>query len=454
MKRHVIIGRFGSGDRSAIPHDVTEVATRFDLVGSQKRLEHGIGRALDDLAKLGVFPSEIGVDLLVLATHVYAADTRISRKTESQDTWTREIRLVVPVSDVAVWTPAIPTLKCLLDFLTGDKWTINFRNRPLRFETTVSKNRPLSPHRYDSLALFSGGLDSLIGAIDSLENGACPLFVSHAGEGATSKAQEALFSGLQAHYKRREFSRLRVWTSIPTKLIRGVRPESSTRGRSFLFFAAGAFAGSGFNRSFTLRAPENGLIALNVPLDPLRLGSLSTRTTHPFYMARWNELLRILGIRGKIENPYWSNTKGEMVAGCGNLPLLRALTPVSLSCASPNKVRWLGGRSTEHCGYCLPCLIRRASLNHGLGKRDNTSYTVDIVGKTLDTSQAEGKQARSFQFAIDRLRANPQLSKALIHKPGPLTDESPARQRQLADVYRRGLEEVGVLLARVRTVPG
>src|SRR5262245_18540003 len=104
MRRHVIIGRFGSSDRVGLPTGGGEVATRLEFVVSKRRLEHGIGRALDDLAKLGVFPSEIGVDLLVLAAHIHAADTRISRATESQDSWTREIRLVVPVSNVARWS--------------------------------------------------------------------------------------------------------------------------------------------------------------------------------------------------------------------------------------------------------------------------------------------------------------------------------------------------------------
>ena len=63
---------------------------------------------------------------------------------------------------------------------------------------------------------------------------------------------------------------------------------------------------------FTHKVPENGLIAVNVPLDPLRLGALSTRTTHPFYIARWNDALDALGITGRIENPYWDRTKGEM----------------------------------------------------------------------------------------------------------------------------------------------
>ena len=111
--------------------------------------------------------------------------------------------------------------------------------------------------------------------------------------------------------------------TFPNDLFKGVPAEMTTRGRSFLFFAAGMFASTGLDKAVSLRVPENGLIALNVPLDQLRLGALSTRTTHPFYIARWNELLRILGMATEIENPYWDRTKGEMVASCTNRNLLR-----------------------------------------------------------------------------------------------------------------------------------
>lgn len=160
-------------------------------------------------------------------------------------------------------------------------------------------------------------------------------------------------------------------------------------------------------------------------------------------------------MNGRIENPYWDNTKGEMVAACANGALLRRLTPTSLSCASPTKGRWQG-LGTQHCGYCLPCLIRRAALVTGLRPDpDPTVYTVeDLTERALDTRQSEGVQIRSFQLAIERLRARPALAPILIHKPGPLFDESPARQAALAEVYRRGLAEVGVLLAGVRTRPG
>ena len=69
------------------------------------------------------------------------------------------------------------------------------------------------------------------------------------------------------------------------------------------------------------------------------LGALSTRTTHPFYIARWNDALTILGVNVRVENQYWDKTKGEMVSGCANGALLRSLTPSSLSCSSPVKGR-------------------------------------------------------------------------------------------------------------------
>jgi hypothetical protein len=450
MSRHVLIGRFGDKDTVSIPKASDESASSLQLSTLGKRVDHGIGRAFDDLKALGLRPSEIGADILVVAAHVHAADTRISRSSESQDGWTREIRLVVPVSDPSLWTAAAPILKRALDFLTGDRWEVGFRSRPKEFDTIVpSMDAGLIPPPFDGVSLFSGGLDSLIGAIDTLEAKEKPLLVSHAGEGLVSKSQEHCFDGLKAAYPKASFDRLRMWMAFDQGLVDNVASEETTRGRSFLFFSLGIAAGTALGKPFTLKVPENGLIALNVPLDPLRLGALSTRTTHPFYMARWNELLAALGLQASVDNPYWNKTKGEMVSGCSGPATLKTLAPKSLSCSSPSKGRW-SKKPQGHCGYCLPCLIRRASLSKG----DTTTYGVaDLKAQTLDTKTAEGVQARSFQLAIDRLKARPALAKLLIHKPGPLSDD-PARLDELADVYRRGLEEVGKLLHGVKTVPG
>jgi len=454
MKRQLLAGRFGPDDHTEIPTASDEQLTLLQRVAGENSLDHGIGGALTSLKKLGVFPSEIGIDLLVAAAHVHAADTRISRAEQSQDSWTREIRLVVPVSDPARWAGATLTLVKALNFLTGDRWTIGFRARSPRFATIAQEAPPaLIAPPFDSVSLFSGGLDSLIGAIDLLEVGSTPLLISHFGEGATSDAQGKLFTALKKHYDKSPFERLRVGMTFVDGLIEDVGSENSTRGRSFLFFALGVFAGTGLDKAFILRVPENGLIALNVPLDPLRLGSNSTRTTHPYYMARWNELLAELGINGSIENPYWDKTKGEMTLSCGNQALLTRLAPDSLSCSSPTKGRWQG-LGIEHCGYCLPCLIRRAALERAWGAgEDKTTYTVpDLRAKALDTRESTGKQVRSFQYAIERLRGQPQLANLLIHKPGSLADEV-THLDALADVYRRGLAEVARLIDGVETRP-
>jgi hypothetical protein len=99
-------------------------------------------------------------------------------------------------------------------------------------------------------------------------------------------------------------------------------------------------------------------------------------------------------------------------------------------------------------------LIRRASLDAAWGAgSDSTVYTLsDLRAHPLDTKESIGKQVRSFQFAIERLRRRPDLARLLIHKPGSLADEIDHLD-QLADVYRRGLDEVAQLIDGVTTKP-
>lgn len=454
MRRHVLVGHLGRIEQAAARSSADEVRTDLLLGGVDGRLGHGLSSVLTDLGELGIPPTDIGIDLLLFATLVHAADTRIARATESQDTWTRELRLVTPVSDPTRWTACAALLATMLAFLTGDRWQLEFIASPAGFAPVVSgKKKASEGHRFEQVSLFSGGLDSLIGAIDALERGVNPLLVSHASEGATSEAQSACFDGLKAYHSTRTLSRLRAWLSLPEGIVNDVRSENTTRGRSFLFIALGVAAGTGLHKDFILDVPENGLIALNVPLDVLRLGSLSTRTTHPFYLARWNELLAKLGVAARVRNPYWNQTKGEMVAGCQNERLLKKLVGASMSCSSPAKARWQG-HGIEHCGYCVPCLIRRAAIKKAWGSRsDPTTYTIgDLAGRVLDTRQSEGQQVRSFQVGIARLKSKPGIETLLIHKPGSLRDEQ-GHLPELAGVYRRGMEEVGALLARVTARP-
>lgn len=449
MQPHALVGRFGAttfGGTAA----TSERVTRVDFLDDRGAVKFGVGDVAAELRQHGLAPTELGLDLILLATLVHAADTRLARRSESQDSWTREIRIDAPVHDVDRWRPTTTVLERMLNFLTGDLWSVGFHERDLSPSITAE---PVGQDRrsFDVVSLFSGGLDSLVGTIDLLHGGANPLLVSHAADGATSAAQHQLLTGLKAAYPDGRVERVRGWVSVPKGIAPGIGAEDTTRGRSFLFLALGAFVGSSFRLRFDLRIPENGLIALNVPLDRLRLGALSTRTTHPFYLARWNEFLAELGMDAAVTNPYRLRTKGEMLSECANADLLRSLLAGSMSCSSPSKARW-EGHGIQHCGYCLPCLIRRASIQRAFGRGgDPTAYTLeDLASRPLDARRAEGQQVRSFQYAIDRLERTDGIEKLLVYKPGPLHDVVD-EVSELAAVYRRGMFEVRSILDGVRT---
>ena len=138
-------------------------------------------------------PSEIGIDLLLMAMMVMASDTRVNRKKHAQDNWTREIDLYIPVSNPDLWTENQQLLSNALRFLSGDIWTFNFRKRPWDFSTLaheVKQEREITP---TEVCLFSGGLDSYIGAINLLESGQVPLLVSHYSDGSTSDNQKKMY---------------------------------------------------------------------------------------------------------------------------------------------------------------------------------------------------------------------------------------------------------------------
>src|SRR3546814_2499266 len=98
MRRFSLIGRLGPDDKSKIKlvqsdSDVFEI----DFLDGDLRMGFGIGHALDQLASLGLQPSEKGIDLVVLAALVNAGDTRVSRKLRSEE-HTSELQSLMRIS--------------------------------------------------------------------------------------------------------------------------------------------------------------------------------------------------------------------------------------------------------------------------------------------------------------------------------------------------------------------
>ncbi len=401
-------------------------------------LTYGLNQVKKKLYKENIYPSEIGFDIMSLATMVYMADTRIERTEHGQDSWTREIELEIPVSNVEIWKQQIPTVERMLKFLTGDFWKIALSNREWMFcsKDEVEKKS----NKYDEVSLFSGGMDSLISTINLMENKKNTLLISHAGEGLTKNAQKNIVDKFDSIYPDILHTWLDLWMVFPNDYLPEGGNDNNTRSRSFLFIGYGIFAMTGMENINKLLVPENGLMALNVPLDETRVGSFSTRTTHPFYLSMWNELLSGLGLDISAINPYWNKTKGEMAAECKNKDVLYETMKLSFSCSSPGKARWKK-LSPQHCGYCVPCLIRRAAMHKAFGS-DGTIYT-EISVREIQSKYSEGTgiQLRSFQYAIDKIKQDENRALLYIHKPGPLPMED-EYLRELAETYKRGLLEV------------
>lgn len=379
-------------------------------------------------------PSPVVSDLARLAIAVYTADLRVPRN-RSNDRWQRDLVLHLPVSDPRSWKKALPALHELLAFLSGDNWEVSLRTLGDPARKSVQSQFPI-----DDVCLFSGGLDSLVGAIDLLAQGKRVALVSHHGRGESAMSiQERVVATLNQHFPD-------LITHVPffTHPERGNtnEGENTMRARSFLFMAVGIAVATVSRTNPALTVAENGLISLNVPLTGPRSGSLSTRTTHPHYVGLYRRLLATLEIDVELLLPYRHRTKGEMLQEATHQAALASAAPLTMSCSHPNVVRFVGATPGTHCGYCVPCIIRLASLQ--AAKIADTPPHWDVLRNPPPSSSDRADDLRALRIALERLKGTDARHDVFqIMRSGPIP---PDEARDYAAVYRRGMAEVGAFL--------
>jgi len=392
------------------------------------------------IKQLKLEPSELAMDLLIIACTVYAADTRINRKTYAEDSWTRLIDLFIPVSDPAFWQNQRALLQRIFRFLTGDIWDVNFRERSdtsLQLSPKGNRRSYQMPYQTNTVCLFSGGMDSLIGAVDLLDHGIRPLLLGHSKSSDVTPYQKSCYTALANHYRQLPLARIHAFVRIPKENLFSSK-DTAERGRSFLFLTLGAICASSLDAQSELIIPENGMISLNIPLTPLRVGSHSTRTTHPHYLGMMQELFTNMGGGVTIRNPYQFKTKGEMLKDCGNKQLIAQTD--SMSCSHPSGR--FKGQGNGHCGYCVPCIIRQAAFKIA-GVSERFTYRKNIFEPPgMNIRRAEGTDILAFKYQIEKIRQKPGFLTAAIRSTGPLGEDVSA----YLDVYRRALDEVEDLL--------
>lgn len=338
------------------------------------------------------FESEFGKvtsleeDLLNLGAAIFGADLAIKRGT--QEAITREIEITIPVVNLPSFKQAANDIRYALYILSHDVWNINFVQSPGQPEGTQNRGES----QIGKVLLFSGGLDSFAAAVKFGDEGQLVQLVSHVtANPVVSKTQETLVDYLNvmypAQFKRNAFrvsgiGKPKVHLPFPPDDKR----EETQRTRSFMFLSLAALVARRRSYKDVVMLAENGQMAIHLPLSAARISAFSTHTAHPeFVITMGNILSMILNYEIKIENPFLYMTKSEVVKNL--FPIHQAQIENTVSCWKASRVSHY-----NHCGICIPCLIRRVALesnNFSLPEYQTDLFDCDVL--PLDPSD-DGKR--------------------------------------------------------------
>ncbi|MDB5308816.1 MAG: queC 2 [Gemmataceae bacterium] len=305
---------------------------------------------------------DVALDLLELAAFVYAADQAITRggttRVDYGDDWRRRFRFQVPVRRPAVWNrPDVrAALAGALEFLTDDVYEFGFRRaeNPRRSDSYLFQGSP-GGTEFDEVVLFSGGLDSLCGAVEEvLVSGRRVLLVSHRSSTRVFARQQALFDALRGRVPKGGARPVHVAVTINKG--EEHNHEFTQRSRSFVFASVAAVVALLAGRE-RIRFYENGVTSLNLPVSPELVGARASRTTHPQVLARFRRFLSLLfDTAFDVENPFQPDTKADMLVRLkdrGHADL------AALTCSCGHV--WGQEEKHPHCGRCSQCVDRRLS---------------------------------------------------------------------------------------------
>ncbi len=333
---------------------------------------------------LGCKLHSIVKDLLDIGVFVYMYDLQTPRDRHLA----RRLKLKLPVRHPDVWARAQSELERAVSFLGRDEVSIQLVRRKQRADR--AREFVLEDDER-CVCLLSGGLDSLAGAVWSLEKGLTPILVSHYGNGRLAEIQHRLVKQLGEAFDK-ELQHIPIYVArAKGKEVRGRLPSAphsimSQHLRSFLFLslASAVALQSGIGRIYIF---ENGPVALNPDFSEARV---NTRTAHPHFLEFFADFLKAsLAVEINVENPFLHSTKGE-VASIINNPGLLSLAGETNSCWNWFRVHLLAHQQSvqhfdgTHDGDCLPCVIRRIAMHRANLWNSDARYLNDVFKRFSD----------------------------------------------------------------------
>ena len=389
-------------------------------------------------------------DLFVFGLSIFAIDKRMGRN-QSKDNWTREISVQLPVHDVALWIDTIPLINEMLSFLSGDKWDVQFYKTVEKYSIKPIRNYlHIDVTKCQSVCLFSGGLDSFCGAIKLAEEGQSLLLLGHNEYPKLRERQNHMAEVIENNYQKQtiRFFDFSANSRAPYRSDGHLQSNENTcRSRSLLFLTAAVSVAGIIGEGTKVYIPENGFISINVPLTASRQGSCSTRTTHPFFLSCFSKLLQKLSVHHEIVNPFQFLSKREVVNTVRETSSFQELYPLTISCSHPCNGRWKRLAGPSNCGYCYPCLIRKASLIEL--NPDSTTYDpvkYSSIEELLATNATSASDLKALIAALHRYKdCDDIMLRRLIRTTGPINEDNMDKHLH---VYKSTMDDVSQLLLK------
>lgn len=354
-----------------------------------------------NLAEFGAIPAA-NRDAVWLATTVFLADRTVSRPKG----WERDFQIVIPSTNPDIWNAARGEIDEILSFLTSDRWETGFVQH-VGESGELNETEDAEQEVSDVVCLFSGGADSVCGAVKALAEGRSVTLMSHWDFAGHSSVQSRLVGDLKSLFGV-DIPHVRVNLGRSAKQIGGAKfpDEPSRRSRSLLFIALGLAVASARGMA-PLWIAENGFTSLNPPLASERRGALSTRTTHPTFLHRFRGSMQAVGAHTEFTTPYSDMTKGEMFRSVADIieeEQASALLSDSHSCSHVRLAMSYGRPPGTQCGVCFGCLVRRAAFIAS-GLEDRTTYLVtdldqELLGEFL--ASTPGADIETMRYAVGR----------------------------------------------------
>ena len=336
------------------------------------------------------FPPRIK-DLLEIAGYVYAADRMTKRGQPIQleyQGWSRKFHFFIKVRDHKFWQKKTikESLSKILTYTTGDlSYEFSFLEGGKDVGQSMLFDDPnfkLVKKENTAISLFSGGLDSLAGALELLHTTDNDLIlVSHQSNNfAITKIQNSIYNLLSNDYPGR------VQRFPFTCSLSGDRAiEETQRSRIFLYTSI-AFSLMSLANEKTIHVYENGMTSLNFPKRQDMMNARSSRTTHPqtifLLEAFFNSISKE---KIKIKQPFFYITKAEVIERIHLYGKINYLNS-TITCTKTFNISKKTSPA-NHCGICSQCIDRRfASISTGLDDYD-AIYDVDILQDSIDDDE-------------------------------------------------------------------